>query len=293
MWIRPHRAGPRIRSALETVANADSDVRRGSYILTNSHPAGWSCSTGKEARGGIPVVRTLTLQVDMCRKRPSCSELGPRDAWSSVAPLPVPVWMQSQVLVLGAAMHTAAVGNRSEALSLLDRIDSDALRDWGAEHGQVAGIKRCPGLRKGSSAPRLKRSFSKGLRLRIHARDGYHCRYCSMPVISRAAIKAFARYIDGPAFTFGDTIASRHGAALLATAQLDHVIPYSAGGSIEEGNLVTACWTCQFGKDGYTLDQLGIDDPRLRPPLNNDWDGASSCTEALQRLAAHRSPGRS
>lgn len=226
----------------------------------------------------------------MCRNKPFCSELGSPDQWSRVAPLPVPLWMQSQVLVLGAAMHAAAEDNRAESLSLLEQIDSDALRAWGAEHGQVSGIKRCAGLRKGNTAPRLKRSFSKQLRARVYGRDGYRCRYCSMPVISREAIKAFALYINGPAFTFGGTIASRHGAALLATAQLDHVVPYNSGGSIEESNLVTACWTCQFGKDGYTLDQLRIEDPRLRPPINNEWDGAAPCAEPLQRLAARRAP---
>ncbi len=36
---------------------------------------------------------------------------------------------------------------------------------------------------------------------------------------------------------------------------------------------MTACWTCQFGKDRYSLEELGLLDPRDRQPAKDGWDG--------------------
>jgi hypothetical protein len=106
-----------------------------------------------------------------------------------------------------------------------------------------------------------------------------------MEVIARPAIKAFARYVSGPSFTWGDTLESRHGAALLALAQVDHLVPYNAGGTLDEGNLVTACWSCNYGKDGFTLEQLALDDPRARAPLSTGWDGLVPTVPLLEQFA--------
>jgi hypothetical protein len=64
-----------------------------------------------------------------------------------------------------------------------------------------------------------------------------------------------------------------HGAFFALTASVDHVLPHSAGGSNEAQNLVTACWPCQFGRGAYTIEELGLSDPRLRSPVVDDWDG--------------------
>jgi hypothetical protein len=219
----------------------------------------------------------------MCRKKPECSELGPRSRWSPRAPLPVPPRFVEQVPVLADAIRSGAAGDRTRALAILSGIPSSEPREWGREHGQVAGSKRCRGMTKGDrAATRSKRTIPLRLRQRVHQRDGYRCRYCDMPVIDREALKAFAAFINGPQFTFGDTIDSRHGIALLATAQLDHLVAHSAGGGTIDDNMVTACWTCQFGKDGFSLEQLGIDDPRLRDPRMGTWDGLYSCIAALR-----------
>jgi hypothetical protein len=105
-------------------------------------------------------------------------------------------------------------------------------------------------------------------------------------VIVRPAIKALAQYVAGPRFSFGSTLESRHGAALLAVAQVDHLVPRSSGGGLDLDNLVTACWACNYGKDGYTLEQLGIEDPRAREPLHTAWDGGSASVAPLKQLCA-------
>jgi hypothetical protein len=221
----------------------------------------------------------------MCLGKHSCSELGQIAEWSRLAPLPPPAWMWAHVQRLGDAIRAAAVDDRNKALSILRDVESDALRRWGKEHGQVSGIirSRLTGSAAATVDVRPSRGISARLRAAIHRRDGYHCRYCGMPVIVRPAIQAFAAYVGDAAFNFGSTLESRHGAALLAVAQVDHVVPYNCGGTVDESNLVTACWSCNYGKDRFTLEQLNIDDPRSRAPVVSEWDGLASAVEPLTR----------
>jgi len=45
------------------------------------------------------------------------------------------------------------------------------------------------------------------------------------------------------------------------------------GGTNDEGNLVTACWPCQFGRGAWSLEEVGLLDPRLRAPIKDGQDG--------------------
>jgi 5-methylcytosine-specific restriction endonuclease McrA len=44
-------------------------------------------------------------------------------------------------------------------------------------------------------------------------------------------------------------------------ATLDHVTPWSLGGRTDESNLVTSCWSCNYGKANFTVEQIGIRNP--------------------------------
>jgi hypothetical protein len=62
------------------------------------------------------------------------------------------------------------------------------------------------------------------------------------------------------------------------------VVHHAAGGLTNAENLVTACWSCNFGKADYTLEEIGLEDPRLRPPKTlDDWDGLMSLVPQLQQ----------
>jgi hypothetical protein len=41
----------------------------------------------------------------------------------------------------------------------------------------------------------------------------------------------------------------------------------------DDGNLVTACQACQYGRGRHALEEFGLSDPRERPPVVDDWDG--------------------
>lgn len=99
-------------------------------------------------------------------------------------------------------------------------------------------------------------------------------------------MKAFMGVVGQEAFAAtGSTNASRHGAVLTFRANVDHVLPWQRGGWTHLENLVSACWPCNYGKDRYTLDELGLDDPRLRAPVLSDgWDGLSCLRDRLLQV---------
>lgn len=112
----------------------------------------------------------------------------------------------------------------------------------------------------------------------VLARDGYRCRYCGIPVVA-ADIRKIARKLYPDAVPWSQDEREQHAAFQCFWLQYDHVVPHSHGGSSSEDNLVVTCALCNYGKDKYTLMQLGISDPRLRPPELIMWDG-------LERLRA-------
>ena len=123
-------------------------------------------------------------------------------------------------------------------------------------------------------------------------RDGYHCRYCGIPVVDDAVRKWVAlRAKSGPAkgrrpFEAAVTWDShrndlQHAAFQCMWIQPEHIVPHSHGGRTDLSNVVVSCALCNFGKWDWTLRQLEICDPRDFPPLSPEerrpvgWDGLS------------------
>lgn len=105
----------------------------------------------------------------------------------------------------------------------------------------------------------------------LFARDGWRCRFCDCRVIPPKVRTAMRSVLPG-AIPWSEPDPF-HGAFVAMSASVDHVLPHSAGGTNEERNLVTACWSCQFGRGWYTLEKVGLIDPRARPPVKDGWDG--------------------
>lgn len=114
------------------------------------------------------------------------------------------------------------------------------------------------------------------------ARDGWHCRFCGVRVIEPRARDAMRAALPDAIPWHGQDRA-RHAGFLALTATIDHIVPYSLGGSTTADNLVTACWPCNFGRADRRLEAFGLSDPRNRAPVVNGWDG-------LQRLRRLRPP---
>lgn len=113
----------------------------------------------------------------------------------------------------------------------------------------------------------------------IFKRDGWRCRFCGTKVICKEARAVIAKAFSIEAHWTSKEY-QRHSALYAMASSLDHVVPHGRGGKNEDSNFVTACYCCQFGRGEWTLEEAELEDPRLREPVRDGWDG-------LSRLVAH------
>lgn len=229
----------------------------------------------------------------MCRigKTKICSELDDQPArWSKSAPLPPPTWFSGEFEKFRTAVQSAADGNIAHSLELLRQIRSDDLRMWYVVHGQNSGVfrnRRFGGSRVGGNGGRIPAPPSGTITM-MYRRDFYRCRYCGLHLVPKEVLAAFEAVVGNASFA-ATAKNNSHGAALVFRATYDHVDPRCSGGSHQLENLVTACYSCNFGKGGFTLQQLGLDDPRTRvvSPAGG-WDGLVSLIPKLKAAQLRR-----
>lgn len=228
----------------------------------------------------------------MCRGAKTCTFLGDHaECWSREAPLPSPAWFQEELAKFIKSAKLAAAGDVVEARRQLGLIRNSDLQNWYIEHGQMSGIFRA--RRLGRPKPEAQTlildpiASPERFANQVFKRDGYRCRYCGIRLIPKGVLEAFSRVVGIDAFRATGTNLQRHGVVLAFRANADHVVPYKAGGRTDLQNLVSCCWCCNYGKGPFTLEQLGLDDPRSRAvKAIDDWDGLSSLQPALRLVAS-------
>lgn len=181
---------------------------------------------------------------------------------------------------LDAAVSAHLAGQASIAAELFALANNSNVRAWvesvWGKCSPYVTIRKLPPL---DVACRVQgRMPTKAQIQQLHERDGFTCRFCTIPVI-RAEIRRYAALLYPTEVSWGRTNASQHAGFQALWAQYDHVVPYSCGGTNELDNLVVTCSACNFGKMSYRLEELGLSDPREFPPLRSSWDG-------LERLLA-------
>ncbi len=122
----------------------------------------------------------------------------------------------------------------------------------------------------------------------IFARDGWRCRFCGCRVVLAESRKIMSKALPGAIPWNMKKIDYSHGAFFAMSASLDHVVPHSAGGTNEEDNLVTACHPCQFGRGAFLLEEVGLIDPRTRPPVRDGWDGLGRLLRKVRAPVANQ-----
>tara|TARA_R110002051_G_C8668305_1_gene490023 strand:- start:81 stop:716 length:636 start_codon:yes stop_codon:yes gene_type:complete len=175
---------------------------------------------------------------------------------------------------LDAAVSAHVLGRSEEAQDYFHLANNLEVRAWlesiwgkGSSYVTVNKLPLPPAwVRVPSRMPTLLQKRA------LHARDGYHCRFCGIPVI-RPEIRKLAVKLYPATVTWGRTNASQHAGFQALWAQYDHVVPYSCGGTNELENLVVTCAGCNFGKMSYRLEELGLLDPRDFLPVASPWDG--------------------
>ncbi len=109
--------------------------------------------------------------------------------------------------------------------------------------------------------------------VKVFARDGYICRYCSRQTVCPPAL----RYISCcfPAlfpYDYHWKLNSIHPLYYEICASCDHIIPVTRGGTNDLTNLATSCYRCNSRKSSYLLSEI---DMELKPIAATEWDGLS------------------
>ena len=181
--------------------------------------------------------------------------------------------------LLSDAVDAHLSGKREAADRLIREADMPVLHEWveslwGKKSPYVMSRKVENPLPHLGRAERYgSRMPGAALQRELLARDSYRCRFCGIPVI-RSEVRAKLRtsYEDALRWTARSNLGC-HAAFQVMWAQYDHVLPHSRGGRTEIDNLVITCAGCNFGRMEFTLDEVGLLDPRERVPMFADWDG--------------------
>lgn len=193
---------------------------------------------------------------------------------------PSQVWLASEQLLEATRLHNA--GDRQGAAECFRAADLAVIGDWFKKvvgpydqniHGPRPTVLNPPKLPV-HERKRPRMVSSAGNRA-IVVRDGYHCRFCEMPVLPKDTIKSIARsYPDDAPWT--DIAAEQHRFFQAANMQYDHIVPHSRGGESSITNLVITCAVCNYGRMSNTLEESLLLDPREFPVRRTDWDGLQS-----------------
>ena len=196
---------------------------------------------------------------------------------------PIPELLASWNL-LSEAADAHLGGDVKGAEALFHEANMPVLWDWLYPHWEKCHLnvidKSPPGDSMTVAKPdrHSKRFLDAPDKAAALLRDGFRCRYCGIPVIGPEVGKTVCALYPSAVLWDADDPRKRHMGFQALWLQFDHVVPHSHGGRSDLENSVVSCALCNFGKDKYTLRQLGLEDPRLRAPVPTDWDG-------LQRLS--------
>lgn len=225
----------------------------------------------------------------MCRGKDTCDVLGiDPTKWSKTCPLPVPAYFEKALDNFSTSVASLVRGKLDESLDYLERCDSELVGQFFIEHGQQSSYFRVVNRKEIDKKNLLVKAANKTPRLipsvenKVFIRDSYRCRYCGIRIVAKNVFVEYSRIVGAESFSVERENHKRNGLTLGLRGVADHVEPYASGGETEIDNLVTSCYSCNFGKAGYTLKQLGIEDPRCRAPMVDNWQGLTEHLPALK-----------
>lgn len=193
-------------------------------------------------------------------------------------PIPV-IYDAAKYLDAAASSHINGHGKLAEELFRLANDPkvwewTDSI--WGKSSSYVI-VNKQPQLH--TAAKEEARMPSAKQMKALRDRDGFHCRFCGMPVI-RAEVRKHFQKIYPNSVPWGNGNKSQHAAFQCMWLQYDHVVPHSSGGTNELENIVITCAACNYGKWNYALEELGLLDPREYQPVQSTWDDLERIFEA-------------
>ena len=192
---------------------------------------------------------------------------------------PIPeIWIAARLLREAVDAHLSGETHRAE--TLISEADVPAIAKWtdliwGHRSEHVHRFRSVPNspatvAKEMRPQPRIPTSETQ---LRVKERDGFFCSFCGIPVIDKSMrTRIQAAYPN--ALRWGPKNVGQHAAFQCMWLQYDHVLPNSRGGESSFANVVVTCASCNFGRMEWTLDEVGLVDPRIAP-VPPSWDAAA------------------
>ncbi len=149
---------------------------------------------------------------------------------------------------------------------------TDAL--WGKITPEIHRLRKIDTVEstKGLPDKSPERMPDKNVQKAVIQRDGYHCRYCGIPVV-RKEVREKLKKLYPEEVRWGRANHSQHAALQCMWLTYDHVLPHSHGGSNDSENVIVSCQPCNCAKMQFLLEEVCLHDPRQFPVIQSDWDG--------------------
>jgi hypothetical protein len=184
--------------------------------------------------------------------------------------------------LLNDAVTAHLDGRFSEAVRLIEQANMRPIMEWSWSLAGKFSEYNSPRFRLGKSsevpaAQREKiRMPSSEYKRMLHDRFGYHCCFCGTPVIRKEVRNRLLSLYPDAIPWHGEKELAKHAAIYVMVAQYDHVVPHSRGGRNDLENIILTCLPCNYGRMNFTLEEMGLFDPRKRNPVEcvfSGWDG--------------------
>jgi len=186
-------------------------------------------------------------------------------------------------IVLAASYLDAAVtahldGMHAIAKDLIRRADMPEIREWTESlwgtNSPYVTVRVIPG-----APPSLPKDQRIKVRMpntaekqQLHERDGFHCRFCGIPLI-RMEVRKRIKIAYPEALSWGSTNISQHAAFQAMWLQYDHLLPHARGGNNDLENVLITCAPCNYGRWHHTTEEVGLLEPWTQEPVRSSWDG--------------------
>jgi 5-methylcytosine-specific restriction endonuclease McrA len=179
---------------------------------------------------------------------------------------------------LNEAVTTHLEGDSQTASDLIRRADIPAIREWteslwgaNSPYVNVQAVTGAPGRLPKEERIKVRMPTTAEKRI-LHERDGFHCRFCGIPVI-RMEIRNRIKAAYPDALSWGSTNSSQHAAFQAMWLQYDHLVPHARGGDNSLDNLLITCAPCNYGRVHYLVEEVGLIHPAERETIRSTWDG--------------------
>lgn len=191
---------------------------------------------------------------------------------------------------LNAAVTAHLEGKFQDADELIRRADIPAIAVWTDSLWGRGGPWTKP-LPVDNPLPFLPRDQRVKARMpsadqkrALLVRDGYHCRFCGIPLVRKETISIIQKAYPA-SLRWGRQAAAQHAGLQALWLQYDHVLPHARGGTNDLSNMIITCAPCNFGRTDLTLEEAGLSDPRLRAPIQSAWEGLERFRKAPKKGA--------